>query len=307
MSQDSTQPDAQLEREVLLALPELEVIDRDLVVRESLAVDWVGVEAGERVCIVMLAERRGREVVLDVIDALTFTKANAEVLARHWDLDEHLLHEPPRAVCIAESFDAEAVERFDALTEIGDVEVRLFEIRTLSSQAGRASYLVPLRADVPTSTGGAFLDNVPDESTELAELFVERMARVDDGLELRERSSALEWTLDGRAVGELRVRAGRLEGLLPGFPSPLSVRDTQEIDEFIDQALARLVELEGGVRPARETPDRNETARPRGIEVGELEAADGDELPELEDIELIPQDPTEPLLTAEEIDAFRDS
>jgi len=291
-----------LERELAGVIHEFEIVDRDLAVRDSLSIDWLGFEAEGKLVLVLWTAGEGGGLVLDVLDALAFVRSHLDVLARHWKLaapeasggmgeptpiDETSTVEV-RAVCLADHFDAEALER---LSVCGKTVLDLYEVRTVRSEVGEGAYLVPVafqgRGLQDEHVKASFIDGVPESFHPLARAFMTRMARVDEGVELVECEGAADWFYRGQRLAALRADDARLEASLAGSSAPVGVRADSDVDDFVDHVLARLIELSDG---------------PGGDEGDLPEIDDGDELAQ---IELIPMD-SGPLLTPEEIAAFHD-
>ncbi|MFT7479335.1 MAG: hypothetical protein ACI80N_002629 [Gammaproteobacteria bacterium] len=291
-----------LERELAGVIRDFEIVDRDLVVGDSLSIDWLGFDGEGALVLVLWTAGEGGRVVLDLLDALAFVRTHLDVLARHWHLAapeapgadggpvpiDDTAHTPVRAVCLAEHFDTEALQR---LSVWGSAELDLFEVRTVRSERGEGAYLVPARG--PAGEPGAaavrasFFDGVPEQFHVLGRAFIERMSRVDEGVKLVEGEGAADWFYRGQRLGALRAGEVRLEASLAGSTTPQGVLGEGDVDDFVDRVLARLVELSDDL-----TGDDDDLA----------EIDDGDEL---EQVELIPMD-SEPLLTPEEIAAFHD-
>ena len=237
---------AALEHELAGVIPGFEVVDRGVDVRESLRIDWVGLDADGAWVLVLWTDGSGSTVVLDVLDALAYVRSHADVLSRHWRLppgsgvpgdagDSSQAQLDLRAVCLAERFDVVALER---LTETAGAALQLFEVRTVHSEMGHGSYLVPARHPVlgtfPGSTRVSFTESLSDELGALARLFVSRMARVDERLECVESATRAEWRLDGEVLADLRAVGAGLEAGLAGYATAMFVHSENDIDEFID-------------------------------------------------------------------------
>jgi len=157
----------------------------------------------------------------------------------------------------------------------------VFGVRTLSSAAGERSYLVPLEAPRPSALprqrrpGAAFLDELSTAQRELARTVIQRMRRLDDELEIDASSAGVLWSVQAETLAQIeRFESGLRGGVAPDF-EPRRLTSERDVDRFVESAMNRLVHLMGSEEPATEAP---------------LEPAFDDE----------------PLLSAEEIAAFRE-
>ena len=173
------------------------------------------------------------------------------------------------------------VERLAPLAPLG---VEVFGVQTIRSAAGERSYLVAREAPdsirAPAERGvEAFLQALPDPLLDLGRELAERMARLDDDLIATGDKSALVWRWNGEILVRLEHVGERLQGSVGPHHRPGPVQRADDVERLVESALGRLVQcLEGHASPA-EGEDEEGAERPAG---------------------------DEPLLTAEEIEAFRD-
>jgi len=265
-------------------LPGLTVLDRDLVFDEGGRADLAAADATGRLILVLLAEDLDR-TALEALDALSFARRHATLLAHHFKgrVEAEL---EPRIVVVTPAVDERLTLRLAPLLGSG---LELFGVRTLASRSGERSYLVPLEP-AEASPGlarvhgeEAFLEALPSDLRGLAADALERLGRLDDELELLATRDALSW----RFRGEVLVRIERAGNLLRASVSPHEERHPLDggpaLEDLLERALGRLVSLLG----------------PRGGEGGDAEGDPGTTPRAL-------LEKGEPLLSPEEIEAFRD-
>lgn len=268
-----------LEAILLEALPALEVVDRDLMLGAALSAQLVCVDGRGRLVLGLLAENGSESTVLECLDALAYARAHLELLKRHLGASQLRTDLEPHLVLVSESFPPRVIER---LGPILGHSLHMFEVRVVRSRAAAASYLVPV---APARVHGAaavagdsrtFIDALPESERSVAALVVQRIARIDDEIELALAGDELEWRYGGVVLCSLSRGEAGLEGSVLSVPT--TVLSETGVDDFVEAALGRYVELLGG------TDDEGE---------------------ELEQVELVPPEPGA-LLTPEEIEAFRD-
>jgi len=282
------------------ALPGLEIVDRDLVLDERGRADLAAVDASGRLVLVIVAAKNGDRTALDALDALAFARRNADVLARH--LDPRI--EPglqPRVVVVDPSNAADLLER---LTPLAPQGIEVFGVRTIKSAAGERSYLIAREA--PGAIGGpggveAFLEALPESLRELGRGLAERMQRLDDELLATGDRNTVVWRLNGDVLARLERVGRHLQASVGPERRAGPIRDPADADRLLEGAMARLVEClerRGAVGTAAEAP---------ADVPGAPEAPEGPGAPLEGDRERsrAPGD-DEPLLTEEEIQAFRE-
>lgn len=270
-----------LEAALVEALPGLEIVDRDLAVG-GVSTDLVGVDPDGRLVLLLLAADGGDGCVLSALDARSCGRTQLGLIARHLDQPRLRQDLEPLVVVAAERFGERAIERLAAFDE---GSVRLLELRELRSASRVSAFFVPVgpgAAPLPAPGAGTdvFLDALEDQQRETADLVLERMRRLDEGLALSPAPDRLEWRVRGQPLCSLGASDGQLQGALPRA-APRPIRDSVELEAFMEATVARYVDV---VEAVPEDPEG------------------------LEEVEIVPLEPLEtgPLLTAEELEAFRD-
>lgn len=292
---------AALEGGLAEVLPGLDVLDRELRLDDGGRADLVALDSAGRLTLVLLAQDSER-AVLEVLDLLALVRAHPGLFARHLR-DPRLRRElDPRLVLVSPDGDRRLADRLLPLHEHG---VELFAVRTLSSAGGERAYLVPL---VASATGAAldgrrpdeaFVDGLPDELRALARTAITRLARLDDELELETRRGSLVWRLRGETIVRLEHGRDGLRGLVGSDDEAWRLdgpAGATALDRLLEGALARLVALLPPVRTAR-GPRAGGSNGPASFE---LALPEDDEAPAPGGLA------DEPLLSAEELEAFRD-
>ena len=303
-------------------LPGMEVLDRRLVLDDGGRADLALVDATGRLTLVLLADDVDR-TALEVLDTLSFVRRHASLFAHHY---RHKVASElaARLFVIHPSGDERLTLRLAPLLEQG---IELFTVRTLSSQSGERAYLVPLApahgaAEQPAAEGeDAFFAQLSPELSVLANQVLYRVGRLDDELEMRATSEALLW----RFRGEVLVRVERGPQGLSASVSPhrerRAVTTPEDLEPLLEAALARLVPLferAGGgasglsaeaMRPREATAPSWREAR-SSVPGGLADASDAPRSHSGEDDRPLRAadflDDEGPLLTPEEIQAFRD-
>ena len=261
------------------ALPGVEVLDRGLEFDDGVRADLAAVDPVGRLVLVVVAHAEPDRAVLDALDVLRQARANTALVVRHIGsrrIDPGL---EPRIVVVDPADDERVAERLGALAGAG---IDVFGVRTLRSAAGECSYLVA-KGDTRQPVAGArgvqeFLDALPLPLQDIGRELTARMNRLDDDLLAATDGSAVVWRWKGEVLARLECVGDQLRASVAPDHRPAPVREATDLDEVVDGALARLV-AELHRRPA---------------EAGDDDLAGGG------------LDPDEPLLTPDEIAAFRD-
>jgi hypothetical protein len=312
-----------LEQRLRALLPSLRVVDRDLELDGLPIADLVG-QADGRLVLVLFVDGDGDPPVLAALDALAAARQDGELLAANLGLSD-LGERAPLVLLVAERFGQRMRERLSAvppdrlwLLERRGVRTARRDVRPLVRRSGEegpgpgsarngapqaSSAGAPRGASSGARSGalsgalagalaGApplsepclaarFLARLEPATARLGRELVERIARVDPELVLELEGSdgreELMWSFRGKALCGLAVREGRLQGRLPGSPVPHAIHGPAAIGTFLDWVLTCHLELLDGL------PERDDLGQ----------------------VELVPPR-REPLLTAEEIEAFRE-
>lgn len=314
---DSRQPEAQppsaedLERRLQELLPSLRIVDQDLELDGAPVADLVG-EADGRIVLVLFVDGEGDGPMLAALDALSVARRDGDLLAAHLGLTT-LSGKPPLVLLVAERFGERLRERAGAVpadrlwlverrslrTARRDVWPLVRRAASVQRELGQTPEPEPARSAATPSAraprarpADRFLAQLPAGAARVARELIERIGRVDPELELQLDDwnggpeftcQGLTWSFRGRALCGLTATEGRLQGRLPGSPVPHAIQGPGTIDTFLDWVLTCHLELLDG-RPERDERDEHD---------------------ELGEVELVPSR-REPLLTPEEIDAFRD-
>ena len=274
-------------------LPGLEILDRDLVFDEGGRADLAVVDAVGRLFLVLLAEDLNR-TPLEVLDVMSFARRHASLFAHHFharvaaDLE-------PRVLVVTPTVDERLTLRLAPLLGHG---LELFGVRTLASRSGERSYLVPLEpaqtaTEVVSLRGEeAFLEALPTDLRALAARTIERLGRLDDELELSAQRDTLSWNLRGEVLVRIERTGGGLRASVRPHAERLVLASDAALEALLEEVLARLVQHLGRDEPPPPPPPRSARGREPAAEAA---PTPGGRL-----------DDDEPLLTPEEIEAFRD-
>lgn len=224
--------------------------------------------------------------------ARAFAGSRAGALAAHLssELDESELAADTRPLVLLVSARPYAPRVLERLRALAGPELCVLELHLLQSRAGSSSSLErvlppperePALASPPQAAERAprdaierFARSLAGPQERLALDLARRIARIDPGLQLESGEGELAWLRDGELLCCLRAVDGRLEGQLAESRIPHRIHAPAAAEVFLDWVLSLyLAQLEGG------PTDR---PHPRPLE------------------------PTGPLLTPEELEAFRD-
>lgn len=276
---------AAIEIELSRLLPDLRIVDRGLdltrgPVRSTARrrADLLALDAAGRPVIVLIVDGRGDDTVLAAVNAVAYARQNAGALAQPLR-EEAARATGARVALIAESFSARALESLGLLPES---ELLLFEARRVDSAAGthaRLSRVVlpsPRREEEPPMAREDFLARIGETRRGTADVLLRRLERVDAGIQASFEEDRASFDLEGRELCRLEIEQGALQGAIPALKQRLPIHGPDDADAFLDEVLREHILLlgEGWGTPSPPAP-----ARPPA---------------------------EEPLLTAEEIAAFRD-
>lgn len=259
-------------------VPGLSVLDRELVFEGGARADVAAVDPSGRLHLVLLAHEDPDRAALEALDALAVVRTQLELLLRHFG--ERLNPErAPRVLVVSTGSDARLSTRLAAL---GDTGVQVFGLRAVKSSAGERAYLVRLDAAAQTTSGAsgvaAFLRALPARLETLGRALVERMERLDEELTPAGDASTLVWRLSGEVLCRVERIGDLLQASVAPRHEPLPLGDLADLEKLVEKSLARLVRVLGLSR----------AERPANGVRGGAPASD------------------EPLLTPEEIQAFRE-
>ena len=278
------------------------VVDRGLRVGEAegepSVVELVAVDGEGRLLLVSRVVEDGTRAVVAALDALAFARENLPLFARHFHgagLDAELA---PLVVLAAERFEPSLIAR---LGGIDPARVTCLEIRRLASLEREAAYLVPVvPASSPVGTGVHaarpydFLQQLLPELRSTAERLIERLARIDDDLAATTSGRQMRFALDGEPICALQAQPDALEARVIPDGGTFRIATRADADAFLEEVLQRALELfePRGTGSLLEPPPRNPEPPPLDPEA-------------LREAALDPLMPSGAILTAEEIEAFR--
>jgi hypothetical protein len=261
-------------------VPGLEVLDRELVFEGGARADLAAVDPSGRLYLVLVASESADKAALEALDALGASRTQLELLVRHFGESRMNPDRAPRVLVVSASADARLAERLSVLGEAG---VLVLGLRTVKSASGERSYLVRLdpAARVTSGTGGvtAFLRGLPPRLEPLGHELVERMTRLDEELVASGDATTLAWRLAGEVLCRVERIGELLQGSVAPLHEPLVLAGHDDLDRLVQRAFTRLA----GVLGIARTDERPATG-PRPV----------------------PAPSDEPLLTPEEIQAFRE-
>jgi len=271
----------ELEQALAATFPDLVIVDGDLELSDDLTVDLACVDSGGRALFVRTLTGEGDAPVLLAIDLVRGIRENHEVLVRHLDHPALRADLPPLAVLIADRFSDTVLARLACIEEGA---VWCLERRSIRSRAGTSTHLVPV---LPLEPPGAdsqeepteFCRHLAPEHRDLGLTLVGRLQRIDEELEYLPVDRGVRWTLGGQQVCGLLARDGRLQGSIAPRSTVIGIDSSELLERFVEDALGRTVDLLGAA-------------------TGEV--GDSDPMREAA------FDPDQPILTAEEIQAFHD-
>jgi hypothetical protein len=225
-----------IEEDLPRLLPDLRVVDRGLALSRGRA-ELLLQDRGGRAWILVVADGRGDETLLAAVDALAFARANGEALC-----DPAGSRDPrdlaARVLLVAEAFSERALE---ALALLPERELHLVAVRRLESQSGERARLVRLEpaSARPAASGRAgFLAAVPDALRPVAELLLRRLARLDAEVELSFAPQTAWIHLGPRELGSLDVHEATLIATLPSLDRRSAIRGQDDADVFLDHVVS---------------------------------------------------------------------
>jgi len=278
------------EREPLTALlegldelvPGLELIDRDLELEGGVRADLAAADPAGRLWLVRVAVEDVDQAALEALDLCARLTGELELLVRHLGPERLRPGRPPRLVIVSPNCDARLAARLAPLAACG---VEVIGLRSVKSANGERAYLVRLEASgrpVASEVGvSAFLAALPARHEALVNVLIERMQRLDEELSASADASAIVWRLGGEVLARVERSGERLQASVAPRHEPSALDGEPALERFVEQALGRLVRVLGLTRAPEAVEPGPRAVRP---------AVHGDE----------------PLLSAEELQAFRE-
>lgn len=263
------------------ALAGIEILDRSLEFNDGARADLAGVDAGGRLVLVYLAGEDEDRSALEALDLLAFARRQTLLIARHLGSPKIVEQLDPRVIVVMDGGDGLLGMRLSAL---GGAGLELLELGSVKSAAGTRSYLMPHTPDpgggsLATAGVDRFLEALPTGLRELGHGLCESLSRMDDDLNVEASAESVTWYFQDRPLARLETRGGRLRGVIGAQGRAHDLSGAMQADEFLEEALSRLV-----------------------AKLGHFPAGAGDSL---QGGPAVPT-PGAPLLTPEEIEAFRE-
>jgi hypothetical protein len=259
-------------------VPGIEVLDRELVFEGGARADLAGVDPSGRLHLVQLADEDADRAALAALDLVAATRAELELLVRHLGEGRASAERAPRVLVVCPASAPRLAERLGVLADAG---VLLLGLRAMKSAKGEQRYLVRLdpAGKGASGSGGvnAFLRALPARLEALGNTLVERMERLDEELVPSGDASTLVWRLGGEVLLRVERIGELLQASVAPRHEPLPLGELGELERVVSKVYAQLARLLGLARgePAGPGP------RPA------------------------PARADEPILTPEEIEAFR--
>jgi hypothetical protein len=284
-SEERPKPDRrEVERALTRAPHGIEVFDHDLALAGTKpTIDLVGEDPDGRLVLGLFVRGKGKDA-LSALRVVALARRHGAQLAEHVG---RTLGDPTsdaRVILIAERASRKLTE---LIAPLGVLGVELFEACTAQSRRGTRTFLVSPHASDRTVAAGGPVSEAPDDGpssavrdageSELSSVVADlrrRIERIDDRVEGDRSTNALRWRL-----GVQELCALTLEGELPlghlGEDEAVPIADSAAAEGFLVSVMERYLELSEGLPTAK---DRITNRRLGGA----------------------------PLLTPEEIDAFRE-
>lgn len=259
-------------------VPGIEILDRELVFEGGARAALAGVDPSGRIHLVLEADADADQAALQALDLVAATRAQLELLVRHLGEKRASAERAPRVLVVCSAPAARLAERLGVLSDAG---VLLLGLATMKSAKGEQRYLVRLDAGGRSTTGAggvnAFLRALPTRLEALGNTLVERMERLDEELVPSGDPSTLVWRLGGEVLLRVERIGELLQASVAPRHEPLPLGDLADLERVVGKTYAQLARLLGLTR-------------------GELAGPGPRPAPRRED---------EPILTPEEIEAFR--
>jgi hypothetical protein len=239
--------------------------------------DLVGVDPSGRLHLVQLADEDPGRAALRALDAVRMLRTSLDILARHVGEGRVDPERSPRLLVVSPKADEELAARLEPMRDAG---VLVLGLRTVKSAAGTRAYLTRLDDEaVPGAREGvaAFLRSLPSRLEPLGAALLERMERLDGELTPTGDSTTLAWRLGDEVLCRVERVGDLLQASVAPRHQPMPLGDMNDLEVLVEAALGRLVRVLGLTRGGDAVEER--PSRP-GVD--------------------------EPILTREEIEAFRE-
>jgi hypothetical protein len=236
---------ASLAAELESLAPGLRVLDRGLSLDGRPVADLV-VELEGALALVVVVTGDEPGLAGRALEALALAREHGPALAGHLGLAPGA--GTPRVLLVAgRGLERAELARLGVLAGEG---LWLLERHRLESQRGVTSFLRRvLPAVVPRPGGGpdpgagaGAVEELDPELARLAGELAERLERLDPGIVCREAEGALEWTLGAEPLCRLVAAEGALVGHLAGSEVPHRLGALEDVDVFVDWVLSLHVE-----------------------------------------------------------------
>ena len=260
-------------------VPGIEILDRELSFEGGARADLAGVDPSGRLHLVLLAGEDADRAALEALDTLQVLRTQVDLLVRHLGEGRVNPERAPRLLVVTPTAEEKLGARLGALVDAG---VSVLGLRAVKSASGERTYLVR------TGTGGggasaggvaAFLRGLPARIEPLGQMLVERMERADEEITPSGDGTALVWRLQGEVLCRVERVGDLLQASVAPGHEPHTLNDVADLEKLLARAYARLTQvlkLSRGDAPQRGGP------------------------------KLAPNPEDGPILTPEEIQAFRE-
>lgn len=171
--------------------------------------DWAGTDAHGRLVLVILGEPNDETLPAHVLAALAWAGDGRATAAQRW-IDARLRVDlEPRVLVVAGSYSTRALR---ALDYVSRQVLVLLELSTLDSTSGRVPFLVPARREGVAANGTTSVSFAtwPAAVRDVLSDLARDVKRVDPEIESIEHAGVMRWVWRGDEVGRVTTREGRL-------------------------------------------------------------------------------------------------
>lgn len=253
----------------------LEVLDRDIVVTNvptERRANWVGVDRDARLVFVLFAEAGDETVAQFVLATCAFGADGLLASAKRWRSANVRVDLAPRVVVIAPSFTTRTLR---ALSFIASDMLIVLELRSLERADGAEPFLVRVHAPSTETSASRAFDAWPASVRGTLERLSREVKRVDPEIDERLQSDSLRWSWRGDEIANVTTVEGVLIVAEAKTRAKIALDDQARHEAWLERFITEHCERRSVVP---------HSARP---------------------LDLLDRS-SEPLLSAEELAAFRD-
>ncbi len=224
----------------------LEILDEDLEIGAGRSAEWVGVDGGGRLILMLWLRDESDAEMLRVLDAIAFLRRNAPLLASHYGTSHVSRSDDHQVAVITLAPTPRMLDRLQGFRSDG---VTVLELRRLKARSGEQTYLVPVDVashrlePVPVRGLEDFLHALPVDARGLADNLARRIQRMDDDIDCLATETGLTWRLGPDALCGLGLEETGLQGSVPGTSSAWSIATGQDAEAFLEGVLTLYVSL----------------------------------------------------------------